>query len=398
MRRIFQRGVAIALGMLLCAQMLTGCGQTSEGGMGQASGMAETSAEEEPLYMSKDNEGDPMSERVPVLEGREPYDLLNQPWQEPQKAVPAPSWWNLTAYQEGLLQIPQDMVCNVKYRTVVGKDYYVLVRHDYYVEEREEWELTYFLDHVDGDTLETESHRLYLEELGLTGPYGVMSLDVAEGKALAFVQEQDAQSHQMTGYYGVWFDREGHVENCQDLVPALVEAGLIQEEGFLWDNTARWDSRGYYCVRGTDGSGQYGIIDASGKLAMVLDPTQGLKDPNVSLYHDSQGRCIWEAASYGDLVNVFWCIGEGQQVKLYERDYQLADSRIMNAYGDLYYVNSSNCLVRWDASTGKCENLYLGEGHLLGTIVPFCRTAAVISYFFMMTAAGNTCFGLLIKT
>ena len=36
--------------------------------------------------------------------------------------------------------------------------------------------------------------------------------------------------------------------------------------------------------------------------------------------------------------------------------------RIINAYGDVYYVNERNALVRWDASSGRCEDLYLGGG------------------------------------
>ncbi len=364
MKKYIKRFAVLVLGTALCVQMLTGCGQVGDdpGGPGQVSNTAVNSTGEEPLYMTEDNAGDPTSERVPVLEGREPYDLLTQPWQPSQKAVPAASWWNLTAYKEELLQNPQDMSCTVKFRTVNGKDYYVLARYDNYVKEQEKWEYLYFLNHIDGDTLETECHQLYPEELELAGPYSVTSIDVAEGRAVAFIWEQDAQSQQITGYYGVWFDQNGHVEDSQDLLPALREARLIQEDGYLWDNTAKWDNGGYYCVRGTDGSGQYAIIDASGELAMVLDPLQGLDEPNVSLYHDSQGRCVWEAISYKDLVNVFWCIGEGGQKKLFEGSYQFSDSRVMNAYGDLYYVNSNNALVRWDASTGKCENLYLGGG------------------------------------
>lgn len=363
MRKTFHRGASFVLGMALCIQMLAGCGQAGGSpGESQPVSNAADSPREEPLYMTEDNAGDPAAVRVSVLEGREPYDLLTQPWQEPQKAVPAPSWWNLTAYQENLLQIPQDVVSDAKHRTVEGKDYYVLARHDNYVEDQEKWEFAYFLNHVDGDTLETECRQLYLDELELTGAYDVASIDVAEGRAVVFVKEQDEQSHQIIGYYGVWFDRDGHVEDSQDLLPALREARLIQEGGYLWENTAKWDSRGYYCVRGTDGSGQYGIIEASGELAMVLDPVQRLDNPNINLYHDSRGRCIWEAVSYGDLANVFWTIGEEEQVKLYEGAYQFVDSRVMNACGDLYYVNSNNALVRWDASTGKCENLYLGGG------------------------------------
>lgn len=364
MKKYIKRFAGLVLGTALCMQGLSGCGPVGESPSEPQpiSSAAANSPEEVPLYMTEDNAGDPTAARVSVLEGREPYDLLTQPWKDHQKAVSAASWWNLTAYREELLQNPQDMSCTAKYRTVEGKDYYVLARYDNYVEEQEKWEHPYFLNHIDGDTLETECHQLYLEELELAGSYSVTSVDVAEGRAVAFIREQDEQTQQITGYYGVWFDQNGHVEDSQDLLPALREARLIQEGGYLWENTAKWDSRGYYCIRGTDDSGQYGIIDASGKLVMVLDPAQGLKEPNIRLYHDSRGRCIWEATSYEDISNVFWCIREEQQVKLYEGAYQYVDGRVMNDYGDLYYVNSENALVRWDASTGKCENLYLGGG------------------------------------
>lgn len=190
-----------------------------------------------------------------------------------------------------------------------------------------------------------------------------MALDVAAGKPLVFVQELDAESSLLVGYYGVWFDSEGHVENSLNLTPALEQAGLFDEDGYLWQDSAKWDSRGYYCVRGTDGSGQYAIIDKQGELAAVLDPAQGLQEPNVNLYHDSTGRCIWEAVSYKDVCNVFWSMDqELRQKKLHESSYQNIEGRVVNDCGDLYYVNANNALVRWDAATGACESLYLGGG------------------------------------
>lgn len=377
MRKTFIRWKLFAAVTALCVEALTGCGQWGAGGEetgevvrpaapGDVS-ISEETAVDEPLDATEDNGLASGSQRISVLEGREPFDLLAQSWQKSEKATAAPALWNLTAYREELFQDPQGLkdpqglTWTAKYRAVEGKDYYILARYDTYAEDTEKGESLYYLNHIDGDTLETESRQLHLEELGLENPCWVTSLDVAEGRAVVFVQEQDAQS-QLIGYYGVWFDQEGHVEESCDLMPALLEAGLIWEDGYLWNETAKWDARGYYCVRGNDDSGQYGIIDSEGKLAMVLDPRQGLEEAIVSLHHDSLGHCIWEAVSSKDLANVFWSIGEEQQTKLHQNGYQNVNGRVMNAYGDLYYVNSNNTLVRWEASTGKCENLYLGGG------------------------------------
>ncbi len=378
MRKAFRKGISFAMGMTLCMQVLNGCGQVDDslGEVQSLSGTAVNSSEEEALYRMEENAEDSGTTRVSVTEGREPYDLLTQPWQVPQKAEPAPAWWNSTVYQEDLLQNPPNMTCSVKYRAVRGKDYYVLARYDNYLKEQEKWEFIYFLNRIDGDTLETECHQLYLEELGLKNPCNVMSIDVADGRAIVFIQEQNEESGKIAAYHAVWFDGEGHVEASQDLLPALRQAGLIQEGGDLWGNTAKWDSEGYYCVRGNDRSEQYGIIDATGNLVMVLDPARGLEEPNVNLYHDSQGRCIWEAISYKDLANVFWCVEEEQQVKLYEGDYEVSDGRVMNMYGDIYYVNSKNALVRWEVSTGKCENLYLGGGEAFREYCAFLQNSS----------------------
>lgn len=377
MRKTFIRWKLFAAVTALCVEALTGCGQLGTGGEETEEvvrpadpedvSISEETAVDEPSDATEDNGSASGSERISVLEGREPFDLLAQTWQEAEKATPAPALWNLTDYREELFQAPQglkdpqDLTWTAKYRAVEGKDYYILARYDNYLEDTEEWESLYYLNHIDGDTLEAESRQLHLEELGLENSYWAASLDVADGRAVVFVQEQDAQS-QMIGYYGVWFDQEGHVEDSCDLMPALEEARLIREDGYLWNDTAKWDARGYYCVRGNDDSGQYGIIDPEGKLAMVLDPLQGLEEAIVNLYHDSQGNCIWEAVSYKDLANVFWSIGEEQQTKLFQGEYQNVSGRVINAYGDLYYVNSNNILVRWDASTGKRENLYPGGG------------------------------------
>lgn len=365
MKKYIKRFAVLVLGTALCMQGLSGCGQSEGSGTEteQTVDTAEEFGQEQPQYMTDDNAGTPGAERVPVLEGREPYDLLSQAWCEGEKAAPAPSWWNLTAYRENLLADLPDMANKAKYRAVDGKDYYILAIYDDYSESKDEPQERYYLNHIDGDTLETECHQLYLEELETEHPYGVVSLDVTEGRPVVFVREWDLDSNRIEGYRGIWFDQEGHVESSQDLMPALQQARLLEEDGYLSRDSAKWDSRGYYCVRGSDQSGQYAVIDEQGELAAVLDPAQGLQEPTVYLYHDSRGRCIWEAVSYRDVCNVFWSMDqELQQRKLHESSYQSISGRIVNDYGDLYYVNSNNALVRWDASTGKCENLYLGGG------------------------------------
>lgn len=377
MKRNYRRWLGMAMGMVLCIQMLAGCGQENprQEETQPSADEAESNNETEPQYMTADNSGNPDAQRVSVLEGREPYDLLNQPWQEAQKAVSAPLWWNQTTYREGLVQDPQDMTSSRKIRAIEGKDYYILAAYDNYIEEEGKWEVLYYLNHIDGDTLETECHQIYVEELGITNPHAVISMDVAGGKPVVFIEEQDAESKQMIAYYGVWFDAQGHVESTLDLLPALQKAQLLQEDSYPYTDTAKWDSRGYYCVRGTDRSGQYAVVDTDGELVMVLDPMEGLEEANACLYHDSQGRCIWEASSYTDLVNVFWSMNEGQQVKLCESAYQSVAGRFLNAYGDLYYIRNNN-LVRWDASTGTCENLYIGGGETFGECRGFLQDSS----------------------
>ncbi|MDE5950569.1 MAG: hypothetical protein K2H12_03190, partial [Acetatifactor sp.] len=362
MKAMMRRWIAIAMGMVLCIYIFTGCGQnaSSRTETESSGGASQNSSSGVPFYMTADNSGDPTAQRVPVLEGRNPYDLLVQPWKGFEEEVVAPVWWNQTAYRENLIQDPLGMTSTEKYRAVEDGDYYILALYD--SAEEEGIEDLYYLNRIDGDTLETECHQLYLEEMGLSNPLHIVSLDVAQGKPVVFAYEQDGESQQLLEYYAVWLDQEGHVESSQNLLPALQEAGLVQEDGWPWRNSSKWDSRGYYCVQGTDASERYAVVDVEGVLAMVLDPTQGLENSNVRLYHDSQGRCIWETVSYKDQSNVIWSMDGGKQVKLYEGDYQNIGDRLMNAYGDVYYVNERNALVRWDVSAGSCENLYLGVG------------------------------------
>lgn len=168
-KRTWRKRAALALGAALCICMTVGCGQGggSAPGTDQIPGRAAEPGQEQPQYMTDDNAGNPGAERIPVLEGRESYDLLSGTWNEAQKAVPAPSWWNLTAYRENLLPDMDDMTVSMKYRAVEGKDYYILACYDDYSEGGETLQRQYYLNHIDGDTLETECHQLYLEELGL---------------------------------------------------------------------------------------------------------------------------------------------------------------------------------------------------------------------------------------
>lgn len=373
MRQIAKRFIAVAMGAVLCFSVPVGCGQgsgemgnNSETGTETMSDAPENSSEGVPAYMTPDNSGDATAERVPVLEGREPYDLLTQSWQAPGEETAAPRWWNQTVYRENLLQDPPDMAVADKHRAVKDGSYYILAVYDNVRAQEEGIDTLYYLNRIDGDTLETECHRLYLEEMNTSAPLHVLSLDVAEDRAVVFACEWDAESSQPEGYYAVWFDREGHMESSQDLLPALREARLDTEDGYLRRLAAKWDSRGYYCVEGVDGSGLYAVIDGEGSLNTVLDPVKGLEAPVVQLLHDSQGRCVWETSSYQNGCNVFWGMDGGKQVKLFEGDHQGLRGRAVNAYGDLYYVSDRGALVRWDASCGSCESLYLGGGGAFG--------------------------------
>ena len=141
MKKDFWRRIVPILAMALCVLQLGGCGMPGQGG----------------------EAGDPGMQRVSVLEGREVYDLLNQPWQDAQEMVSAEIPWNHNAYQENLVQDPPDLSTGVKYRAVEGKDYYILAVYTIYAQE--DGEKLHYLNHIDGDTLEAENRLLHLEVL-----------------------------------------------------------------------------------------------------------------------------------------------------------------------------------------------------------------------------------------
>ncbi len=345
MKEDFWRRIVPILVTALCALQLGGCGVPGQGG-----GEGDTPAA-----------GNPGMQRVSVLEGREVYDLLHQPWQDAQEMVSADIPWNHNAYQENLVQAPPDLSTGVKYRAVEGKDYYILAV--YTIHAQEDGEKLHYLNHIDGDTLETESRLLHLEELE-DGPFSVNSIDVSGGSPVLFLYKYDLEQTLLTDYCAVWFDGEGHVESRLDLMPALQEAGLADQGGYLTSDTGKWDSQGYYCVRGVDE--EYAIIDRTGKLVTVLDPIQDMESAIVNLYHDGQGRCIWETSCAAWQCNVFWGIREGRQAGLYRGKYQVVKNRLFNSCGDMYYIDGRDNLVRWDLSTGKCEKLYEGSAGTFG--------------------------------
>ena len=69
MKAMLQRW--IAMGMILCIYMFTGCGQNASDRTETESsgGTSKNSPSGVPSYMTADNSGEPMAERVPVLEG-----------------------------------------------------------------------------------------------------------------------------------------------------------------------------------------------------------------------------------------------------------------------------------------------------------------------------------------
>lgn len=345
MKKAFYRRILLALETALCVCLFNGCVAQSQ-----------DSGEQE------ENHG---GQRTSVLEGRERYDLLNRPWQDARETVPAEMLWNHNAYCENLIQDPADLSIGTKHRAVEGKDYYILAQYTLYVPETAEGreETLYCLNRTDGDTLETDTYRVHLEELG-EGPFYVNSLDVSEGRPVLFLYRYDQEREFLTDYQAVWFDGEGHVESSLNLMPALREAGFTEQTGYLPSDMGKWDSQGYFCIKGVGET--YAVIDAEGKLVTVLDPVQDMEGAVVNLYHDGEGRCIWETACAAGQCTVFWGIREGQQASLYRGNYQIAKIRLFNAFGDMYYIDGRDNLVRWDLSTGKCEKLYEGSGGTFG--------------------------------
>ena len=246
-----------------------------------------------------------------------------------------------------------------------GYDYYTL---EYYFK----WDQAgaviqkYYLTHVDMLTMESKRAELTLsgegqeESAGLAedleeGNAYITGMDVLAGRVCLLVRQTDRESGASTHCYAVRLNEQWEVESAVDLLPGLEKAGMcwdgITPEGILCDGEGR-----FYI-----GTAEYGIFDSTGEFLKMLEAPGGNGSPVSHTCRLSDGRPVFEALDSESRQTIFFCQDGPEQQVLYRGTCDHAETRYMNAKGEIFYFGQEG-LLRWDAATGKRERIYRDSG------------------------------------
>ncbi len=151
----------------------------------------------------------------------------------------------------------------------------------------------------------------------------------------------------------VLFHLEKGVQKTLDLLPALTEAGLVQQTEVTGTQTNILCDPAGYCYLFWDD--QLVVVDDAGELRCHIRQ-EGEPSPSC-LCKTSTGFPVFTTDSKGD--RSYWIFdhtaGEMRSLGI-TPDMKLQHS-CMDAFGNLYYL-SEGCIVKWDTLTGKQEQIY----------------------------------------
>lgn len=338
MRRIFGKGIGlwawISLSVLAC---LAGCGK-SEGTEGA-------------------------SQEGIVKKERTEYDLGTGQWKEYKEVGKPNEGWVVVDYWEDSGLNAPDPSMNEWHscRVMDGTDFYIV--QEYGIQDSEgNWSQKYYMKHIDMAAGKEEM----LQELDLSGgaastgelqeaiAAGRMMLqgaNVLDGKISLFLMEYDSENQRISHAYVVWLDSEKKPEKLMDLEPELKQSGILEDKGgsldFLCD---RDDQLYFYNYR------EAAVFGSDGKLIKKLGQSS---DTGVMMQTGRlpDGRPIFENVDHESDKTVIFCFEDGKEKILYQGKYSYVSSRYLNEYGEIYYIDQKK-LVRWDAGTGTCDQIY----------------------------------------
>ena len=101
------------------------------------------------------------------------------------------------------------------------------------------------------------------------------------------------------------------------------------------------------------------MADSTGSLIDTLECEEGqILDYKM---RSPEGLLIWEKEDMDTDTITYFCYGENGMQILHQGQHEFVTQRCMNEYGEIIYVNQT-ALVRWKASDGTYERLYVGTG------------------------------------
>lgn len=340
------------ISVLLClSMMLGGCSFTEGGESKQSSGEGASAAVEE------------AGEQEVYAETREPVNFFAQEWKPADERQTTKVWWQSVDYKKDLIQNPEGSEkCDRTFYAAEGTDCYILAGYG----------RASYLNHIDGNTLETDCKKLIVEGLEAdSGTYFPVGLEVVSGIPISFIQQWDDETQETIHYYIGQVHEDGTVRLSVDILPAMKKAGIRIEDNYIFSDV-KADARGYYYVY-TD-KAQVAVIDEEGALLHIMEAPGGSEGSITGSYKTYEGVRVFEFSSLQDTSSTtFYYNGKETEV-LCKGSYECVSVRCTNPYGEIYYFSSEGNLVCWDMTTGMFASIYMGTG------VEILSTAKVILY------------------
>lgn len=291
------------------------------------------------------------------------FDPAAGQWAEPGAAEDSVEAWTLAEYREdfGQESPDKDMMRASDRSASDGSDYYTL---EYYFKWNQAGEVSqkYYLTYIDLQTMQSQRAELTLSGEGqeklaglaedlAEGYADIAGMDALDGKVCLLVRQTDRENGVTSHCYAIRLDEQWEAESAVDLLSGLEKAGMCRDgitpEGILCDGEGR-----FYV-----GTAECGIFDSAGEFLKMLEVPGGSGDQVRRTCRLPDGRPVFETLDSENRQTIFFCQDGPEQKVLYRGACDYAETRYMNAKGEIYYLGRGG-LSRWDAATGKCERIY----------------------------------------
>lgn len=294
------------------------------------------------------------------------YNLLEEKWAGERREAEILSWSVADCLE---VSLPDWRSADFSYyfSAVEGSCYYVL--QDLLTKQGEAFEHALYwavTDAVSGESTmeqwtlqaapETEGETASLLEAFEDNRAWITGMDVSGDKIYLFFQQDEAQ--ETTHYYKARTDREGHIEELLDLLPALQEGEMLPQENMLLPG-GRCDSAGR-CYVGDGATSRIGVMDQEGRLLTVLEEPGEAGEPLTYIGKLPEGIPLYACGNFKEQrLVILGYDGQGQK-EFYRGEYELLQQCLIQPDGDLLYGTNGR-LLRWNVVQGTCENLYDGK-------------------------------------
>lgn len=337
------------------------------------------------------------SSPAPRQEQTAVYNLLEEKWAERADTDMEALSWNVA----DCLEVSQPDIWSAdyiySYSAVEGSCYYVL--HDLSTEQDDGFVHALYWTVTDVVSRESVTEQWELQAVSQGGEEAgalleafednrarITGMDVSGDKIYLFFRQSEDQ--ETIHYYKAQMDREGHIEELLDLLPAMREGQILTQEN-RWLSGGRCDSAGR-CYVGDNTMSRIGVIDREGKLLTVLE-AQGEMLSYIGKLPEGSLLYACENSEEQRLV-ILTYDGQGQK-ELYRGENDMLGQCLISPDGELIYGKNGR-LLRWNVVQGTCESLYDGknlnfmdcDGILEGTegevFAVFCQDEGTFLYGF----------------